>query len=153
MPAESVAGIANPRPVGAKEPAALIRPVLQLISLVVAPTTLLTALLYYFGWLSTNRFSRYFGIDPSTFGFSAQDYLLRAIAPAFGPLIVLAASGLLFVWITGRSPSGFTAGGTPRRSRPSFIPCSSWGSPWPLSAARDSRAIGCSGRTRSWWAP
>src|SRR5438067_9652985 len=115
MPAEPVAGIANPRPVGAKEPA-LIRPVLQLISLVVAPTTLLTALLYYFGWLSTNRFSRYFGIDPSTFGFSAQDYVLRAIAPAFGPLIVLAASGLLFVWITGRSPSGFTAGGTPRRS-------------------------------------
>src|SRR5205814_9746584 len=84
---------------GAKEPAALLRPVLQLISLVVAPTTLLTALLYYFGWLSTNRFSRYFGIDPSTIGFSTQDYLLRAIAPAFGPLIVLAASGLLFVWI------------------------------------------------------
>jgi amino acid permease len=66
---------------------------------VVAPTTLLTALLYYFGWLSTNRFSRTFGIDPTTLGFSTQDYLLRAIGPAFPPLVFLACFGLLFVWI------------------------------------------------------
>jgi hypothetical protein len=99
MPAEPGAGIANPGPGGDKEGVALIRPVLQLVSLVVAPTTLLTALLYYFGWLSTNRFSRYFGIDPSTLGFSSQDYLLRGIRPGFPPLIFLAAFGLLFVWI------------------------------------------------------
>jgi hypothetical protein len=99
MPAEPVTRIANPGTSGAKEPAALLGPVLQLISLVVAPTTLLTALLYYFGWLSTNRFSRHFGIDPSTLGFSTQDYLLRGIRPGFPSLIFLAAFGLLFVWI------------------------------------------------------
>lgn len=58
-----------------------------------APTTVLTALAYYFGWVLTNSRSRHFGIDASALGYSTQDYLLRSADALFVPLgsaIVLA---------------------------------------------------------------
>ena len=61
---------------------------------VVAPATLLTALLFYFGWLHTKGEAQYFGIDPSVLGFSTQDYLLRSVQPIFWPLGLLLLIGL-----------------------------------------------------------
>lgn len=69
------------------------RRALELVGLVVAPTTLVTALAYYFGWVLTNSRARYFGIDASALGYSTQDYLLRSADALFVPLgavIVLA---------------------------------------------------------------
>jgi hypothetical protein len=63
--------------------------VVQVLSLVVAPTTLVTALLYYFGWSSTGAESRYFGLDQSLLGLSTTDYLLRSVPPMFWPLSLL----------------------------------------------------------------
>jgi hypothetical protein len=77
------------------EPAAATpgaRSLLELVALFVAPTTLVTALAYYFGWTLTNARSLYFGIDPSTLGFTTQDYLLRSTDALFLPLA--AAVGL-----------------------------------------------------------
>jgi hypothetical protein len=65
---------------------------LQTVGLVVAPVTLLTALLYYFGWIRSNSLWLYFGVDQSALGFSVQDYLLRSIGAIFVPL-----GGLLIV--------------------------------------------------------
>lgn len=70
------------------------RGALELIGLVVAPTTLLTALAFYFGWTLINARARYFGIDPSTLGFSTSDYVLRSADALFVPVAVLAATGL-----------------------------------------------------------
>ena len=58
---------------------------LRTIGSVVAPTTLLTALLFYFGWVSVSVQSRYFGFDASLLEFSTQDYLLQSISPTFLP--------------------------------------------------------------------
>ena len=53
---------------------------------VLAPTALVTALAFYFGWARTNALVSYFGIDPSMLGFSTQDYLLRSADVLFAAL-------------------------------------------------------------------
>jgi len=70
---------------------------LETAGLVVAPVTLLTALLYYFGWARSNALWLYFGIDPSTIGFSTQDYLLRALGAVYVPLAAILIIGVLLL--------------------------------------------------------
>ncbi|WP_371653365.1 MULTISPECIES: hypothetical protein [unclassified Streptomyces] len=60
----------------------------------VAPTTLLTGLLLYFGFAYTSSFYGYFGIDLATLGLSTQDLLLRSAASLYMPLAVALAAGL-----------------------------------------------------------
>lgn len=89
-----------------------VRGALELIGLVVAPATLLTALAYYFGWTLTNARASYFGIDPSTLGFSTQDYILRSADALFVPLSVIVLAALAAVAIhslvrSGRQQSRF----------------------------------------------
>jgi hypothetical protein len=55
---------------------------------VVAPTSAVTALLYYFGWTRTNVEATALGLDDSLFGYSVQDYLLRSMSSMFAPLVV-----------------------------------------------------------------
>ncbi len=71
------------------------------IATVVGPTTLLTALLFYFGWVWTDAESRYLGLDESLLGFSTSDYLLRSTSAAFLPLIVVLLVALLGHWLQG----------------------------------------------------
>ena len=75
-----------------------LRAVLQAVGSVVAPTSLLTALLFYFGWAHTYWFHQHFGIDISLLGFGTQDYLMRSVDTLFLPLTVLAAMAGLFLW-------------------------------------------------------
>lgn len=53
---------------------------LDLLGKVVAPTTLVVALLFYYGWLRTNALFLYFGVSQSVLGLSVQDYLLRGFS-------------------------------------------------------------------------
>jgi hypothetical protein len=76
-----------------------VRSTLELVALVIAPTTLLTALAFYFGWTLTNARARYFAIDPSTLGFSTSDYVLRSVDALYVPVAVLAVAGLVVVGI------------------------------------------------------
>ena len=62
------------------------RSALELVGFIAAPTTLVTALGFYFGWALTNSRASYFGIDASALGFSTQDYLLRSADALFVPL-------------------------------------------------------------------
>jgi hypothetical protein len=78
------------------------RRVAGLIVAVVAPVTLITALAYYFGYRRESAFAGYFGIDPSTLGFTTNDYVLRSVDALFVPitvvlLVVFAALFLLAV--------------------------------------------------------
>ena len=58
------------------------------IGAIVAPTSLVTALLYYFGWVRTNVEAEQLGFDESMLGYSIPDYLLNSMSSMFGPLLV-----------------------------------------------------------------
>jgi hypothetical protein len=50
-------------------------------------TVLISALLYYFGWVRSQATWAYFGVDTGLLGFGTADYALRSINSAFLPLI------------------------------------------------------------------
>jgi hypothetical protein len=90
----------NDRPVGEEPPrqekgTPAAREAIELLSLVVAPATLLTALLFYFGWARSRAQAAYFGIDADVLGRSSQEYVLRSISSIFWPLTLLLAGILL----------------------------------------------------------
>jgi len=65
---------------------------------IITPVTLLSALLFYFGYVSSRSQYEYFGIDVDTIGLSTQDYVMRSPQPLLVPLLVLtllAVAGLL----------------------------------------------------------
>ena len=61
---------------------------------VVAPLTLLTALLSYFGYVTSYAQFAYFGIDLTALGMSTPDLVLRSVAALYVPLLVLLGAGL-----------------------------------------------------------
>lgn len=56
---------------------------------IAAPTTLVTALLFFFGWSHAFWFFDYFGVNSTTLGLTTQDYLMRSQDFLFIPLAVL----------------------------------------------------------------
>ena len=58
-------------------------------ALFVAPTTLITALMYWLGWSRTHAYWAYFGIDQALLKYSTTDYLIRAVNTAFTFLTML----------------------------------------------------------------
>jgi hypothetical protein len=54
---------------------------------VVAPLSVITALLFYFGYASSRAQYEYFGIDVDTIGLSTQDYVMRSPQPLLTPLL------------------------------------------------------------------
>jgi len=60
---------------------------------IVPPLTLLTALLFYFGYVSARARYEYFGVDVDTIGLGTQDYIMRSPQPLLTPLLVFAAVG------------------------------------------------------------
>lgn len=75
------------------------RAVLQVVGSVVAPTTLLTALLYYFGRAHAYWFFQYFGMDITLVGLTTQDYVRRSVDALLVPMVVLLSLGLLVLWV------------------------------------------------------
>jgi hypothetical protein len=65
----------------------------------VAPVTILTALFLYFGYVWTDSFYEYFGVDAATLQFSPQDYMLRSVAALYVPVGTILLISLLFVWV------------------------------------------------------
>jgi hypothetical protein len=64
-----------------------------------AVLTIVTAVLFYFGWRRSDVQAREMSIDVSLFGFTFQDYVLRSISSLYLPLLVLAAAGLGWLWL------------------------------------------------------
>ena len=50
---------------------------------VVAPASLLTAILYYFGYVRELALFGYFGVDLGSLQFSTTDYLVRSVGTIF----------------------------------------------------------------------
>ena len=64
-----------------------------------AVLTLVTAVLFYFGWRRSDVQATAMGIDVSLFGFSSQDYVLRSISSLYVPLLVSLSLGLAWLWL------------------------------------------------------
>jgi hypothetical protein len=87
---------------------------LQYVITLLAPGTLLGALMYYFGWARTHAFYSYFGIDADSLGFSATDYILRSATTLWPPLVAVSLSllaaqcGLVFWgrWVADKAWAG-----------------------------------------------
>lgn len=94
-PAEPAAPDATAQPTTGLERA------LQVVATIVAPITVLTALLFYFGWIRTNALFQHFGVDAAVLGFSNQDYILRSVEALYVPLGVLLIAGLASLWVHG----------------------------------------------------
>lgn len=64
----------------------------SLIGAVTSQAVLITALLYYFGWVYSHAYFGYFGVEVGMLGYSTSDYVLRSINAAAWPFV-----GTLFV--------------------------------------------------------
>ncbi len=73
-------------------------------STIIAPATLLSTLLFYFGYVSSRAQYRYFGLDVDTVGLSTQDYVMRSPQALLVPLLTLTLGGaaLLLVHLAVR---------------------------------------------------
>lgn len=60
---------------------------------IIAPATVLSALLFYYGYVSSRAQYQYFGIDVDVIGLSTQDYVMRSPQPLLVPLLVLTLLG------------------------------------------------------------
>jgi hypothetical protein len=76
-------------------PMRAMRTTLRGVATIAAPTTLVTALLYYFGWARSSTEAHALGLDDSLFGFSTTDYILRSISSMFWPLFLGAVAVLV----------------------------------------------------------
>jgi hypothetical protein len=79
--------------------AAALSQVVKILGSVVAPTTLLTALMYYFGRQAYAGLLWYFGSDVTVLDLTVQDYLNNSVAGFIPPLIAAAGATLLVLWL------------------------------------------------------
>ena len=90
--------------------AAPVSRALRTVASVAAPTSLLTALLFYFGWSHAFYFFDYFGVNSTVLGLSTQDYLMRSVDGLFVPVTAAASLGLVLLWIRRLLPERWTSG-------------------------------------------
>ncbi|MDI6103984.1 hypothetical protein QLQ12_35880 [Actinoplanes sp. NEAU-A12] len=64
----------------------------------IAPISLISAVLFYFGYVSSRAQYEYFGVDVDAIGLGTQDYIMRSPQPLLVPILtltLLGAGGLL----------------------------------------------------------
>jgi hypothetical protein len=86
----------------------------RIVGTVVAPTTLLTSVLFYFGWGHAYNFFDYFGVNSTVLGLTTQDYLMRSLDGLFVPMTVVACAGLLMLWGHGLVRARLATGAPPK---------------------------------------
>ncbi|MFE4461010.1 hypothetical protein ACFROC_26965 [Nocardia tengchongensis] len=77
-------------------------------SQIVAPATLVTALLFYFGYRRIYWYFNHFGVSSTVLEFSNRDYFMRAVDGLYVPLGAIGVLGLTLMW-------GYVALGRPAR--------------------------------------
>jgi hypothetical protein len=103
---------------GASTPEAADRglgPVIDFATRVLAPASVLTAVLFYFGFVRERALLGYFGIDLGSVDFSTTDYLVRSAGTLFVPLATVLIAGLAAV--AGHLLLAYTLGLVDRRWR------------------------------------
>ncbi|WP_055404007.1 MULTISPECIES: hypothetical protein [unclassified Mycobacterium] len=64
------------------------------VGLFIAPTTIITSLCYFYGYVATRTYFSYFGIDTDAIGFTTTDYVVKSLPALYVPLVVG-----LFAWV------------------------------------------------------
>ncbi|WP_109527723.1 hypothetical protein [Nocardia aurea] len=81
----------------------ILRQWVGVIGTVIAPTTVITALCYYFGYVYTRTKLAYFGIDCDALGFTSSDYVINSVSVLYVPLLLL-----LVGWFTAVRTADYT---------------------------------------------
>ena len=89
----------------------------RVLGAVVAPTTLLTSLLFYFGWSRAYWFYIYFGVNSTLLDLTTRDYVQISLDALFVPITVVAFAGLLVLWGHAMLRVRLSAGSEPRLLR------------------------------------
>lgn len=89
----------------------------RILGAIVAPTTLLTSLLFYFGWSRAYWFYIYFGVNSTLLDLTTRDYVQISLDALFVPMTVVALAGLLVLWGHATLRVRLTAGSEPRLLR------------------------------------
>jgi hypothetical protein len=90
-------------------------PVVEFAGRVSAPAGVLTAVLFYFGYVREQALFAYFGVDLGSLGFTTTDYLVRSAGTVFVPLATLLVSAVAAV--AGHYLLLYWLGRTRRRSQ------------------------------------
>jgi hypothetical protein len=69
------------------------------VTTILAPTTLITALCYYFGYIYTRKKLAFFGVDCDALGFTSSDYVRGSVTVLYAPLLFLLVGWFAAVWI------------------------------------------------------
>ena len=69
-----------------------------IVGLFVAPTTVITSVCYFFGFISTRKYFSYFGIDSNAIGFTTSDYVLKSVSVLYAPILVLLVAWAAMLW-------------------------------------------------------
>ncbi len=93
---------------------------LRLAVTVLGPLTIVTALLYYYGYVTTYAQFAYFGVNVDLLGYSSADFVLRSGASLFAPLLGLLVLAGLGYWAHVRLAGWDLQTTHPRRARVVF---------------------------------
>jgi hypothetical protein len=83
---------------------------------IITPASILSAVLFYFGYASSRAQYEYFGIDVDTIGLGTQDYIMRSPQALLTPLLAftLLGAGLLSLHIAVRKAISVSVGRSSR---------------------------------------
>ncbi|MFJ3667082.1 hypothetical protein ACIPSE_11555 [Streptomyces sp. NPDC090106] len=84
----------GPPPEPARPPGPPTRNWLELLGTAGSLLSLFTAVLFYFGWASTDAETRALGLRDTLFRLSTADYLLRSVDALYFPVLALAATAM-----------------------------------------------------------
>jgi hypothetical protein len=112
-PAASHPAASHPAPARTGLPVAALPQLTRILGTIVAPTTLLTSLLFYFGWSHAFYFFDYFGVNSTLLGLTNRDYVQRSLDGLFVPMIVVACAGLVVLWGHAALHARIAAGARP----------------------------------------
>jgi hypothetical protein len=70
----------------------------------------LTAVLFYFGWVRAKATYGYFGVDISVLDFSASDYVLHSVDAAFPLLVAIGLAGVVAIFVHEQLRPGLASG-------------------------------------------
>lgn len=87
-----------PQPPASTSPTTLSQ-VWSVLGTVVAPATMVSALLFYFGYVSARAQFAYFGVDVDTLGYGTQEFVMRAPQPLLVPALVLLIGTAGLTWV------------------------------------------------------
>ncbi|TDL42756.1 hypothetical protein [Kocuria rosea] len=73
--------------------------VLGYVSVMGPPATVVTALVFYFGWARAKAQAEWMGLHVNLFGYTTRDFALLSISALYLPLLLLVALAMLWVWL------------------------------------------------------